>query len=217
MSRANIVIIEDEFFAANHLAELVGKEGFAVQDIYHSGEDFLQNTDWRFDAAIVDIFLAEEMTGLDVAKHLVDHHKPFIFLTANQDTRTLKDAARLSPAAYISKPFKPNDVTAALHIIANSLAPKIKVRGLHGVEEISPSDIMFIHSDGAYIEIQTTKGSIVQRKLLREIADELPSFVRVHRSYLINEDYIDQRSASSITIRDHTIPISRDFKDSSEE
>lgn len=217
MSKTRIIIIEDEFFAANHLSDLITSLGFWVVGVYHSGEDFLQQTDWRFDAAVVDIFLSEEMSGLQVAEHLNERHKPFIFLTANQDTRTLKDAARLSPMAYITKPFKPMDVSAALQIISMQMAPKLKVRGANGVEELDPNDLLFIKSDGVYIELHTLKGMVVQRKLLKEIEDELPpNFIRVHRSYLVNKDFIDHRSATHVGVRGKEVPISRSYRENLE-
>ena len=128
MGNTRLIIIEDEFFAANHLKDVVTDYGYWVVDMYESGEAFLKADSWEFDAAIVDIFLAEKLTGLDVAEHLVKRQKPFIFLTANQDSQTLKQAARLFPKAYISKPFKVNDVVAALEIIGQSLATKITIR-----------------------------------------------------------------------------------------
>lgn len=214
MSKTRIVIIEDEFFVAEHLSSLVNSLGFWVVGTFHSGEDFLKGTDWNFDAAIVDIFLSKAMSGLQVAEYLQKRHKPFIFLTANQDSQTLKQAARLSPKAYISKPFQQNDIVAALQIITYNLAPKVKVRGAKGVEMLSAEDILFVKGDGAYVEIHTRKGSIVQRKLLKEIEEELPDFfVRVHRSFLVNEHEIEQRSSSALKIHNHEIPISRTYRD----
>ena len=213
MLKARIIIIEDEFFAATHLKDLVDSLGFWVTDIYHSGEDFLRNTNWQFDAAIVDIFLSEKINGLQLAEKLKDRKKPFIFLTANQDSHTLKEAARLQPVSYISKPFKPNDVTAALEIIAHRLPKMLEIRGASGVELLNPNDIVFIKSDDVYIELHTLKGMVVQRKLLKDIMEELPeSFVRVHRSYLVNVNYIEQRTATHLTLRGNTIPVSRSYK-----
>ena len=208
-----VIIIEDEFFAADHLKDLVTSLGYNVIDIYHSGEAFLRKTDWKFDAAIVDIFLSKKLTGLDIAKQMSEKQKPFIFLTANQDSQTLKEAAKLSPSSYISKPFKPNDVEAALEILFINMHPKIRIRTSKGVEEIQPNDIYFIKSDGAYIEIYTENDKIVQRKLLKEMVDELPNtFIRVHRSYLVNKKYIDAKKAIYIKIKQFEIPISRSYK-----
>jgi DNA-binding LytR/AlgR family response regulator len=210
MSNLKMVIIEDEFFAADHLAGLVEKLGYDVKGIYHSGESFLNETDWDFDAAIVDIFLSEEMLGLDVAVHIQEHNRPFIFLTANKDPITLKRAARLNPKAYISKPFNENDIAASLQIIDAQRTEKISVKSSSGVQEINPNDILFIKSDGSYIEIQTSKKKFVQRKLLKEIEAELPSnFVRSHRSYIVNIDYIERKSSDELIILGHSIPVSR--------
>ncbi len=213
MSKTRVIIIEDEFFAATHLKELVRSLDYWVVGVYHSGEDFLEKTDWRFDAAIVDIFLSENMSGLDVAEHLKERQKFFVFLTANQDSATLKTAARLAPAAYISKPFKPNDVAAALEIISTKLHPKIHIRGLHGIEELDPSDLLFVKSDGVYIEMHTRAGMTVQRKLLKEIEQELPPrFIRIHRSYLVNKDYIEHWNTSVVGIAGKELPVSRSYR-----
>ncbi|MFT6503040.1 MAG: DNA-binding LytR/AlgR family response regulator [Crocinitomicaceae bacterium] len=213
MSNVKIVIIEDEFFAADHLKGLVENLGYAVAGVYHSGEDFLAETDWNFDIAIVDVFLSEEMTGLKVAEHIRAHQLPFIFLTANKDGATLTKAARLNPRAYISKPFNPNDIKVTLEIFALQSTATIEIRGAHGVEQVNPNDILYIKSDGAYIEIVTAKKKYLQRKLLKEIELELPQrFVRTHRSFIVNKDYIEQRNAVELRIGDDLIPISRNYK-----
>ncbi|MCE7996031.1 MAG: response regulator transcription factor [Roseivirga sp.] len=214
MHKARIVIIEDEFFAAEHVKDLVNSLGFWVVGVYHSGEDFLKNTQWNFDAAIVDIFLSEKLNGLDVARKLKEHKKPFVFLTANQDSITLREAAHLQPVSYISKPFKTNDVAAALEIIAHKLPKMLEVRGANGVEQLNPNDIIFIKSDGVYIELHTVNGMVVQRKLLKDIMDQLPDFfIRVHRSYLVNVNYIGQRSSSHLIVKGKEIPVSRGFRE----
>ncbi|KYG82211.1 LytR/AlgR family response regulator transcription factor [Roseivirga echinicomitans] len=217
MFKAKIVIIEDEFFAATHLKKLVSQHNFWVVGIYHSGEDFLKETDWEFDAAIVDIFLSSKVTGLDLGPKLTEHQKPFVFITANKDKETLKAAARLAPAAYISKPFHEVDVTAALEIIAHKLPETLKIRTANGVEYINPNDIVYVKSDGVYIEIHTPQHHFIQRKLLKEIENELPSlFLRVHRSYLVNSQYVLQFSANHLSLKGHKIPISRSYKDNIE-
>jgi len=153
------------------------------------------------------------MTGIDVARKLKDRHKPFIFLTANRDQETLRAAAGLIPQAYLSKPFNPNDVEAILQIVSHQLMPKLELKGRHHLHAINPNDILYIKSDDVYVDIHTHNGIVVQRKLLKEIAEELPeNFVRVHRSYIVNKHYIEHRSSRELIVRGEEIPLSRMYK-----
>lgn len=118
-----VVIIEDEMFALMHLKKVVTSLGFDVVATFYNAEDFLNEVNWNFDIAIVDIFLSGKLTGIDIAKKLRKKQKPFIFLTANQDSNTVKEAAKLAPAAYLSKPFQNAEVEAALTIISLKIKP----------------------------------------------------------------------------------------------
>ncbi|PQJ81898.1 response regulator transcription factor [Polaribacter glomeratus] len=122
---SNIVIIEDELFVVMHLSKLIKSLGYKIVGTYHSAEDFLDETDWNFDLALIDIFLAGKLTGIDAAKVLTKKQKPFIFLTANQDTKTINKAAKLAPEAYLSKPFQVAEIEAALTIFKLKKNPSI--------------------------------------------------------------------------------------------
>ncbi len=209
-----VAIIEDEFFVANQLSDLITGLGYKVTGIYHSGEDFFEETDWEFDVAVVDIFLSRSLTGLDVGKELSNRKIPFLFLTANQDEQTLKEAARLSPKTYLTKPFQKIDVVAAFEIIRAGLVSNINIRTSNGVEEISPNAIYYVKGDGGYVEIYHKDGKVVQRKLLKELLEELPdTFIRIHRSYAVNSAFIESRNASQVIVKGTKLPLSRSYKD----
>jgi DNA-binding NarL/FixJ family response regulator len=118
-----VIIIEDEMFALMHLKRVISSLGYEVVDTYFNAEDFLLESNWNFDIAIVDIFLSGKLTGLDIAKKLRKKNKPFIFLTANKDSHTIREAAKLSPAAYLSKPFQNAEVEAALTMLNLKIKP----------------------------------------------------------------------------------------------
>lgn len=122
---SRIIIIEDEFFVQIHLTKILTNLGYQVVNSYHCTEDFLEQTDWNFDIALVDIFLSETLTGIDAAKEIKQKQKPFIFLTANQDSTTILEAAQLGPSAYLTKPFIEADIEAALTILKLKVAPSI--------------------------------------------------------------------------------------------
>lgn len=213
MSRLKIVIIEDEFFAANHLKKEILKLGHFVVASFHSGKAFLNQEMLDFDLAIVDIQLDDETTGLDVAQELKKRKKSFIFLTANKEQTVLVEAAKLKPQAYISKPFKINDIAATLEIVALSLPQLIQIRTNKGIEHIDPDDVLFIKADDSYTEIKLKESTIIQRKLLKDWLDDLPShFIRVHRSYVVNGNKIKAHTSTHILVEGHKIPTSRGLK-----
>ncbi|MFY9243032.1 MAG: response regulator [Polaribacter sp.] len=118
-----VIIIEDEMFALMHLKKIISSLGYTVVETYYNAEDFLNEPNWNFDVAIVDILLSGKLTGLDVAKEIKKKRKPFIFLTANQDSFTINEAAKLAPAAYLSKPFQNAEVEAALIMLKLKIKP----------------------------------------------------------------------------------------------
>ena len=93
---------------------------------------------------------------------------------------------------------------------SDKLSSKLQARGAHGIKLISFDQILCIKGRGAYVEIQTREGMTIQRKLIKELEQQLPDFfIRVHRSYLINENYIDQKKANLMVINKIIISASR--------
>lgn len=214
MSKLSIIIIEDEFFVSNHLRDIVESLGHNVKSVFHSGEAFMEYESKNYDLAFVDIQLAGELTGIDIAHQLNAINKPFTYITANNEQKTLKEAALSKPCGYISKPFSEMDINAAIEIMAAQIDNKIEVRTKEGVMEVDPKEVYYIKSDNVYIEIATLNGILTERKLLKDIERELPDyFTRVHRSYLVNKTLIQKKSPTNLVVNGQNIPLSRSFKD----
>lgn len=213
MHKLNLIIIEDEFFAGHHLKKELLKLGHQVEKIIHSGEEFIRiHNQLNFDAAIVDIQLSGEINGFDIAAILNKLNRPFIFLTANEEKDMIIQATKFKPTSYISKPFKINDIIAGLELISVNVSPLIKIRTKEGVKFLDSNSIRFIKADSSYIEIQTEHKSFIQRKLLKDFMSELPtSFIRIHRSYVVNKNKITAQNSKYVCIEDHKIPISRGY------
>ncbi len=192
MPLSKLVIVEDEFFAATHLGSLITSLGYEVVGIYHSGEDFLSETDWQFDGAILDVFLEQELTGVDLAKRIKEKGKPFIFLTANRDSETLREIAALNPSAYLSKPFQPYDVEAALTIL--SLKKQYQARDIN-------SFYVFLKENEYTNEILTLREielleSIMEGLTNKEIGEKLfisISTVKTHCNKIFHKFQVQNR------------------------
>lgn len=81
--------------------------------------------------------------------------------------------------------------------------------------KINLDQLVYIKADDHYLNLHTieTKNHFVRGKL-SDIIEELPAnFVKCHRSYIINKNYIKQLQSKFITMADHSeIPVSRNFK-----
>ena len=77
---------------------------------------------------------------------------------------------------------------------AKSPIDRITVRNGQKIIIIPIDEIIFIKADGDYISINTDKGTWLKEQTMKYTEKTLPvdSFVRIHRSYIININYISR-------------------------
>ena len=100
------LIVEDKTIIALDLKYTFKKWGFDNSVIFDSGSkaiEYLEN--YSPSLAILDIRLADNVSGIEVAKKLKHKKIPFIFLSAFSDPDNLKLAEELNPFAIIKKPL----------------------------------------------------------------------------------------------------------------
>lgn len=82
--------------------------------------------------------------------------------------------------------------------------------------KIVTDTILFVNSSGNYLDIQCEEAVFVTRMkigdFLSEVSDPL-EFLRVHKSYIIRLDQVEQKSSQKLIIRDFEIPIGRKYRD----
>lgn len=77
------------------------------------------------------------------------------------------------------------------------------------------NDLMYVKSDDHYLNAYTQDGKkhFVRGKLSQILLELPPNFVKCHRSYIVNTNYIQSLNNGVITLKDKTeIPVSRNFK-----
>ena len=79
------------------------------------------------------------------------------------------------------------------------------------------SQLLFLEALDKKLNVCTQRQSITVRKSLGSIAGSLPAqFIRCHRSYIVNSDYIDRVSFSDMALtltNGESIPVSRSCRD----
>jgi DNA-binding response OmpR family regulator len=113
-----ILIVEDERLIAEDIKLSLHQFGYEVTSIVAFGEDVVNAArEVRPDLALVDIKLRGDTTGLTAAQELFEEMgTPIVFLTANANLNTIRQAAQSSPYGYLIKPFQERELQATIEL-----------------------------------------------------------------------------------------------------
>ncbi len=101
-----ILIAEDQLIIALELKTILKRNGYSESRIFTRGEEaiqFLHNGNPLF--ALLDIKLADMVSGIEIGKRLNELNVPFIFVSAFSDPENLRRAKELHPAGIVKKPL----------------------------------------------------------------------------------------------------------------
>lgn len=231
MRTVSILIVEDKTVIAESIAATLKKSGYAIAGKAATGEEALQIVKKEApDVVLMDIQLAGKLDGIQTAgkiKMLVDI--PIIYLTDFSDEDTINRAKPTRPAAYLLKPFKPQDLLIAIEIAfynastgrealprdnkktgedVFALTDRFFLRTKDAFHRLDVSEILWIKADRSYYEIQTNEKTITLVGNLNAFKQKLthPLLVRVHRSFIVNIDKVTGIKGYILMIGTHEIP-----------
>ncbi len=118
MSKARIMIVEDEWTVAEEIKMVLESFEYTVTSMSSSGEEAIQNAEKdKPDLVLMDIVLEGEMDGIQAANEIRSRfNTPIIFLTAYTDEKILERASITGPFGYIVKPFVNEDLKISIEI-----------------------------------------------------------------------------------------------------
>lgn len=222
-SSYRILIVEDEVLIADTIQRYIEKAGHHVIGSaisFEEGRDLFEQH--KPDLILIDIHLNSKKSGIDLAHYirLSESPKPFIYLTAQADPKSLQLAKETFPAGYLSKPIQKQSLVATIEIgmhkfiaeqTKESILPLSDGRKKH---LIPISNILYLQSEHVYVKVHLEEEVIIHRAALKELLSLLPvdSFIQTHRSYAVNIKKISNWDFEHIYIQGHQIPISRSKK-----
>jgi two-component system response regulator LytT len=228
MQETKIAIVEDEIIIADSIRSVLKSMHYAVPEPccdYDEAIAMLHAE--RPDMVLLDINLGGDPDGIAVAQYIRDNMDiPFIFLTANSDAATVARAKVVRPNAFLVKPFQHDDLYTAIEIAMHNFystdygAGKksrdhvfIKDNGLF--QKVNYDEILYLQSEHVYVNVYTTKRKYLVRTSLQQYQDELDEavFMRIHRSYIVNKNKIENTDGSNVIIGDVKLPVSQKYKD----
>ncbi|RLD77758.1 MAG: DNA-binding response regulator [Bacteroidetes bacterium] len=232
MAKVKIVVVEDEIVIADNICEILTDLGYDVAEPAISYSEALQTiNEHKPDLAIIDINLRGKKDGIDIAQTLKsDYCFPYIFLTSNTDKRTVDRAKKVTPSAYLVKPFSKDELYTAIEIAISNFEKKTAESDLNDITTLNQSlfikqkklfikikfeDILYIKSDHVYVEILSNDNhKFLVRGSLNEYISKLDSnFVRIHRGYIINLMHITVIDQDYVEIGNQKVPIGKNYRE----
>ena len=120
MKKYKILIVEDEPIIALNLQEILFELGYEPCGIANNRCKTMKllAKDANPDLILMDIYLQGPTTGIVLAKELKETmpHIPIIFLTANSEQATIKEASETFAYGYLVKPYKKNTLYATIEL-----------------------------------------------------------------------------------------------------
>ena len=212
-----ILVIEDERNIREIIQALLQQEGFTVFTAKNGNEGITTALKEIPNLIVCDIRMPG-MDGYSVLKELskcdATRFVPFIFLTAKVESNDLRHGMELGADDYIFKPFKTeellNSIKSRLKKIETlkakfSNAPTVLMKKKYSIDDrifvqtsgnphlIKINEILFISAERQYSSINLlARKSYLLRKPITKWEEQLPekNFLRIHRSTIINLDYI---------------------------
>jgi two-component system, LytTR family, response regulator len=149
----------------------------------------------------LDVELGDE-NGFDLIKEIRQFTTeiPYIIMTTGID-KYAKKAVNTDVLYFIEKPIDPDELVIALNKFEKKfldLQNHITIKNAEGHFFIQLDNIQYIKSEINYCTIhQVNYPSKLVSKTLKEIESILPSsFVRIHKSYIINSKFVQMLNTS---------------------
>ena len=118
MSKARIIIVEDENIIAKDLAMSLDDMGYEVTSVTGRGEDAVRRSgEERPDLVLMDVALGGKMDGIEAADLIRTRLGiPVVYLSAHADPKTLERAKLTEPSGYLIKPFSKEEVQSTIEM-----------------------------------------------------------------------------------------------------
>lgn len=89
----------------------------------------------------------------------------------------------------------------------------ITVRADRKNHQVKLDDILYLESLSDYVKLHFNDQTLTTRETISAFEESLPeTFIRIHRSYIINQDHVSNFNSTSVEIGATELPISRTYK-----
>lgn len=231
MKKIQIAICDDEEYAIAHLksllkqVEILKTHKYQIYTFTSSIDMFcyIQNNNIKFDIVYLDIELEKSVLGTNVGVRLKQINPDILLIYVSGYDCYYRDLVKAEPFYFLDKPVDydklrqptENAIKRLLHI-NQSYFYIFKFNGIS--YQIDLKDVVYFDSCHRIVQIHDNKGHIFQfyeklDNVERDIEKICPLFIRIHKSYYINMNYISNISSTHVCIDNLSIKVTPKYKD----
>lgn len=221
----NCILIEDEKLARDLVENYVSKVSYLnLKGTFKSAIEALKFSDLgQIDLIITDIQMPD-LLGTEFIKSL-PHKGQVIFTTAY--SKYAIEGFELEATDYLLKPFSFERFLTAINKAKTKFdtqspsgeTPKFKDKHLtikadHKLYKVPYDDIQYIEGMREYVSFYIKEKRITALMSLKSLEEKLPhdTFVRCHKSFIVNKNLVSVMEGSNLIIGQKTIPIGQSYK-----
>ncbi len=222
----NCIIIDDEVMARALIGQLCkSHDNLNVVEEFPNAIQALKYLNQNeVDLIFLDIHMPD-FTGFDLIETL--KNPPKVILTTSDANFAIQAFEYKCIVDYLVKPISPERFEKAIKKAESVLVGKSEPQTLQKKQKSSDKDlyvnidrrlikidmssVYLVEAKGDYIQIKTDDKNYIVHSTLKKIEEKLPdhTFLKVHRSYIINIKKIIDIEDNSVLIKKDVIPVSR--------
>ena len=216
MGTIKCLIVDDEELARSLLKTYIAKVNFLelVADFENPLDAIKVLKEQKIDLLLLDIQMPE-IKGTEFAK-MIPPSTQVIFTTAYSEYAL--EGFELNAIDYLLKPITFERFLKAVNKIRTDTEQEtsedsIIVKSGYDLHKIKFDSILYIESDSEYVIYHTPQGKIMSNQSLSALEKKLPaqSFMRVHRSYIVNKAKVNALKGRDLLIEKAVIPVSASY------
>jgi DNA-binding LytR/AlgR family response regulator len=223
----NVLVVDDELPAVQAMAYLLARDERigSIQQATSGAEALRALEEHEVDALFLDIHMPS-LSGLDIARVISRFSRPpaVVFVTADEDKAV--QAFELAAVDYLLKPVRAERLAESVRRICELIQdreeggpaakPEVISVDQGGVTKmIRRDDIRYVQAQGDYARLHTAESSYLVRIPLNDLERQWAQagYLRIHRSYLVALDHIQQvrlgSGRASVMVNGAELPVSR--------
>lgn len=218
----NTIIVDDDPLVRKLLGNLLGK--ITSVNLLGEFEDALSALEFVKSNQVELMFLDVQMpnmSGLEMIEHL-ESNVEVVMITSNADYAA--ESYNYDVADFIVKPLDKERVVKAIDKV-NKLRTSYKpykvnrdfafVKDGTIIKKLKLSEIVWIEAFGDYVKINLETGrKITVLSTMKGMEGRLPgNFARIHRSYIIPIEKIDEIEDNTVVLGEKLLPLSKHYKE----